>query len=515
MKKKLRKLTKDPNRFFFDYFAKRVRAKSQLNVIGLNAASKASKSQGDFLLPPNYTFEPKVHPWVQVAKKFGLRSGALTGHPDQSMLVNSADLLDVLSYIFWVAHGAGTKVRLYTLDGHIDLDITRSSLLSIRRIEEVYALICSTSDFVVEFIGEFDNNFAASFFVYDSTGENTCVVRSNQAYVKRFVASRIHNIYPAIIDQFGDWAFGTPWPVDIVYTWVDCSDPDWIDMWNKEFPNRPFDTDRFSSKDELRYSLRALCKYLPWFNKIYVVSNCNRPSWLKDHPRINWVSHEDIFPNPADLPTFNSHAIEACLHRIPEINERFIYFNDDVFVAQPCYYSNFYDQSGRSISQLEPYGMVAADNLFDATREFLAPAMKCRARLLENYPWYQATQLHKHTPHVLLKSVLEAIEIEFKNDMDHTRSHRLRSPEDLNVTSFLYHHYALANGTAVEGDAPSLIVRPQNIHDLLGKGARKYNYLCFNDGDGSAMDSGYVRGFFEFMAINLPSKSSFEIDFAS
>ena len=32
---------------------------------------------------------------------------------------------------------------------------------------------------------------------------------------------------------------------------------------------------------------------------------------------------------PEGLPLFNSHAIEAWLHRIPGLAEQFVYFNDD------------------------------------------------------------------------------------------------------------------------------------------------------------------------------------------
>lgn len=516
MNRKWRKLVRNPNRFFFDYFAKRLGAHSQFEVNKCNGTAGPMVPLGDFLLPPNFSFDSKIHPWVQVARLFHLRSGAITGHPDQSMLVNSTDLMDVLTYAFWVAHGFSAEVKVYALGGAVNIHVDRSSLLSMQQVTRVYAEIKNKPDFVLEIIGEFDNNFAAHLFVYDLSSGDQITVRSERAYVKRFAAGRLKDIYPAIIDEFGDWAFGTPWPVDVVYTWVNGNDPAWVDMWNRQYPEQPLDVDRFVQKEELKYSLRALCKYLPWFHRVHIVSNCGRPSWLKDHPRINWVSHEDIFPDLANLPTFNSHAIEACLHRIPGLSERFVYFNDDVFVTQPCYYTDFYDQNGRSIAQLEPYGMVAENNLWDATRDFLAPAMNCQARLLAKYPWYKATQLHKHTPYVLLKSVLEDIDREFHDDLERTRSHRLRSPEDLNVTSFLYHHYALASGNSVEGDAPYLIVRPRNIRDLMMKSSvRQYKYLCFNDGDGSAGDKDYLRAFSSLMENTFQRPGSFELNFRS
>ena len=72
---------------------------------------------------------------------------------------------------------------------------------------------------------------------------------------------------------------------------------------------------RFLSRDELKFSIRSVCEYLPWVNHIYVVSNCEPPPWLDlDHPLISWVDHSQIFPDQDMLPTFNSHAIRlACI----------------------------------------------------------------------------------------------------------------------------------------------------------------------------------------------------------
>ena len=51
-----------------------------------------------------------------------------------------------------------------------------------------------------------------------------------------------------------------------------------------------------------------------------------------DHPRLTIITHEDIFENTAHLPTFSSPAIESNLWRIPGLSEKFLYFNDDVFI---------------------------------------------------------------------------------------------------------------------------------------------------------------------------------------
>ena len=92
-----------------------------------------------------------------------------------------------------------------------------------------------------------------------------------------------------------------------------------------------------------RYSLRSIEKFAPWILKVFIVTNGQVPDWLDaNHPKVQIIPHELIFPNKSVLPTFSSSAIEMNLHRIPGLSEHFIYFNDDVFLGQPVYPYDFY-----------------------------------------------------------------------------------------------------------------------------------------------------------------------------
>lgn len=506
MKRKINKLLTNPNRFFFDYFAKRLGTISTLN----NEANQLFEEKFKTSNRDRFEFDEKVHPWVQLATRFNLRTGAKTGHPDQSMLVSARDLLDVLLCIFWIAHNLKVAVRIYTLGGSVNIITPREALWRMAIAEDAYKKIRNKPDFVVEFIGEFDDNFAAHFFPYDIDAEGLIVVRSNNAHIKKLLPEAFDEAYPQIMNEFGNWAFGSPWPVDIVYTWVNKDDPKWLEMWNRSFPEKSINHDRFASKDELRYSLRALSKNMPWVNKIYIVSNCSRPGWLRDHSRLKWIDHNEIFPDKIALPTFNSHAIEACLHKIPNLNERFIYFNDDVFVAQPCTYFDFFDEADRIIVQLEPYGMVLKGNSFDSSRDYLLPSINSQEIIKRKYPFYTAKNLHKHTPHVMRKSILEDIEAQIPEELNRTRLNKCRSSADINLTSFFSHHYALASGRAVRGYSSSAIIRPENISKLDASSLHTYKFLCFNDGNGSANDATYLQKFKNLMNQSLSAKCDLE-----
>lgn len=54
------------------------------------------------------------------------------------------------------------------------------------------------------------------------------------------------------------------------------------------------------------------------------------------------ISHEEIFQDLNNLPTFSSPAIEFNIHRIPGLSKKFIYFNDDIFLGAPIYPEDFY-----------------------------------------------------------------------------------------------------------------------------------------------------------------------------
>jgi len=141
-------------------------------------------------------------------------------------------------------------------------------------------------------------------------------------------------------------------PIDVVYTWVE--DTPEHRRKRAEFGRTPPDngTNRYASQDELKFSIRSIYKFAPWIHAIFVVCDDDqRPDWL--HPDshlcsipVHIVPHSHIIPE-AHLPTFNSQAIEAHLHRIPNLHEHFIYFNDDMFLGSTVTPLDFFAPNGR------------------------------------------------------------------------------------------------------------------------------------------------------------------------
>ncbi|MDR1168900.1 MAG: Stealth CR1 domain-containing protein [Heliobacteriaceae bacterium] len=157
--------------------------------------------------------------------------------------------------------------------------------------------------------------------------------------------------------------------VDLVYLWVDGSDPLWLAKKNAELPKFA-DLDinaaakgRFCNNDELKYSLRSVEKFAGWINKIYIVTDSQIPEWLNTrHPKITVINHKDIMP-PEALPCFNSLALEARIHHIEGLSEHFLYANDDMFFAGKTDKSFFFEKSGIPIVRLGKRLRTDEDNI--------------------------------------------------------------------------------------------------------------------------------------------------------
>lgn len=141
--------------------------------------------------------------------------------------------------------------------------------------------------------------------------------------------------------------------VDVVYTWVNGTDPALIKDWEEAAGKKMTAAGMRRLRDYgiLRFSVRSIEKYVPFARNIIFVTNGQVPSWYDDSPNAKHngriVTHRQIFPNPpTDLPTFNSNAIEANLRNIPGIPECVLYLNDDFFVGRPLKISDFVAKDG-------------------------------------------------------------------------------------------------------------------------------------------------------------------------
>lgn len=251
--------------------------------------------------------------------------------------------------------------------------------------------------------------------------------------------------------------------IDAVYTWVDGDDPDWQaerDATLQETSGLALSQAasgraRFVSRDELRYSMRSLHLFAPWLRHIYVVTNGQVPEWLDiSHPDVTLVRHDEILP-AEHLPTFNSHAIETALHRIPTLSDHFIYFNDDVLLGRPLLPDHFFSTAGEFavFSGTQILGDEHDPRLLPSRR-----AGQNNRELLKRDFGQVITRMMRHTPHPFTRQVLADVESRYREDVLHTSATTFRSENDISMVSSLGQHYGLLTGAAYLGQLDTTYV---------------------------------------------------------
>lgn len=132
--------------------------------------------------------------------------------------------------------------------------------------------------------------------------------------------------------------------IDFVITWVDDSDEEWLREKKNYLPETDTDPKRFRDWDLLKYWFRGVEKFAPWVNKIHFITWGHLPEFLNlEHPKLNIVKHEDYLKEEY-LPTFNSNAIELSMHKIKDLSEHFVYFNDDTFLIKKTIPEDFFEK---------------------------------------------------------------------------------------------------------------------------------------------------------------------------
>jgi hypothetical protein len=311
------------------------------------------------------------------------------------------------------------------------------------------------------------------------------------------------------------------YPIDVVYTWVDDQEPDFIESLNSHLPegsrNRTTTSRaRFKNHDELKYSLRSLSAYAPWVNRIFIVTNGQRPAWISDHPKLQFVHHKDIL-DASYLPTFNSHVIESALHKIPGLSEHYVYFNDDVLLLRPLETMGAFSVSGKS------YAYLTQDRLSPGPPVSYETATEWGAKnardLIHRQFGHSFDRRFSHMFHSQRRSVSEHCERLFAEAYDTMRQNKFRGINDLLCCGFLHHYVGYLAGE-------TLFRTERGHHIFIRSAAAKAQYsmllkqrdaergrhvVCLNDFEaagGGIFD--YQEALRGFMDAYFPQRSPFE-----
>lgn len=326
--------------------------------------------------------------------------------------------------------------------------------------------------------------------------------------------------------------------IDIVVLWVDGNDPEWIKEKNK-YDTRKKDnsasSNRFRDWDLMRYWFRGIEKYAPWVNHVHFVTCGHYPSWLNlNHSKISLVKHTDYIPNEL-LPTFNSNTIEMYIHLIPNLADKFILFNDDMFLIRPTCKEDFFmgDKplesallgilSSQDISDVFPHILINNSSILNShfckkkvlqNNKELFYSLKYGKDVIRNIclsPFVYFSDFRDlHLPTSYRKKDFEKVwEAEPQKLYEGTKS-RFRSSSDIN-------HWLIKDWYMCEGDfAPRKTTWGKRFE--LGCDESVYEYIkeqkgkviCLNDSNSKLDFEETQKKLIECFESILPNKSSFE-----
>ena len=133
---------------------------------------------------------------------------------------------------------------------------------------------------------------------------------------------------------------------DIVISYVKPNDLNWVKLYKqyKDDGSEPYKEKRFRDTSFLKYVLRSIDKYIEFINNVFLVvqSESQVPEWI-NRETVKVVLHEEFIPKEF-LPTFNCNTIEMFMYRIPNLSEKFVYFNDDMLINKTCKYTTFFNE---------------------------------------------------------------------------------------------------------------------------------------------------------------------------
>ena len=314
-------------------------------------------------------------------------------------------------------------------------------------------------------------------------------------------------------------------PIDVVYLWVNGSDPRWqvkrqraFDAWIAEHPTELAVygnvAGRFRDNGELRFNLRALERFFPDHGHVYVVSDAQVPDWLDAKAGITIVDHRDLIP-AASLPVFDSGHIESYVHHIPGLAERYFYLNDDIFFGATVDPRQWFD---KQLTMVMETSSVERSADLQPTETALVNASKLSARWLANvYPEYvHDWRLFAHSPRAFLRSAMYELERQACDLFRGVRLTRFRSWRVPPIVSDLAMRWMVQTGAARSIALDPLyistgdVTAEEQFYELQSRFGQ-LPFFCINDTCDEALDSDHRLLRVESVLKNLlPMPSCFE-----
>ena len=128
--------------------------------------------------------------------------------------------------------------------------------------------------------------------------------------------------------------------IDAVITWVDGSEPNYKLKLEENLKNKKIINRQYTQANEIDFCVASIIKFAPFVRKIFIVTDKQKPRFsgirhMVSIEKIEIIDHEEIFRDNLDCtPSFNIRSIDALLFKIKNLSDKFIYFNDDMFLIK-------------------------------------------------------------------------------------------------------------------------------------------------------------------------------------
>ena len=264
--------------------------------------------------------------------------------------------------------------------------------------------------------------------------------------------------------------------VDFVITYVDSEDAEWQKKYNshKSECNEVCGNKRFRNTSFLKYVLRSIDKGCEFVNRVFLVvqSYSQVPLWI-DTKNVRIVLHEEFIPKEF-LPTFNSTTIELFLHKIPELSEKFVYFNDDMLINSKLTHNDFFFNNKLNICS----NTINFNDKKGTYYNNCYNNVKCIDRVLNCEKGDDSFNIFTHTCIPLFKSVCDECFKKIKDEI-YNRITRFRDIKNLN--HHIYAYYAEKMGYS---NKKTITVKYVDITKTPIKqigATNEHKTVCFND----------------------------------
>jgi hypothetical protein len=267
--------------------------------------------------------------------------------------------------------------------------------------------------------------------------------------------------------------------IDFVFPYVNCNDPVWLEQYKENNKNIIFNPLRFRAWGLLKYVFRGIDKFMPWINNVYMIvsSDSQIPAWInKENVKI--ITHKQIIPKEF-LPTFNSTTIEMFLKNIPNLSEKFIYSNDDL------YFINKLDKSDFFYKENIPKLKLISKNRSSIITQFRRVVLNEQIMIAKDFNYNIPNNIYYKPQHLatpMLKTTLEKVcrlhDKEIKKGISKTR-------EEKNHNQYIYTFYQYFSGRSALNNINGKYMdfgrrTASDMAEIIKSG--EYEEVCINDG---------------------------------